>query len=97
MFSITTIASSTTNPVEIVSAMSERLSIVNPNRYIAAKVPINDTGTATVGMIVARGLLRKIKTTSTTRQIEMISVLSTSLTEARIVVVRSRTRVNLMP
>ena len=38
MFSITTIASSTTNPVAMVSAISERLSSVYPIRYIAPKV-----------------------------------------------------------
>jgi hypothetical protein len=32
MFSITTIASSTTNPVAMVSAISERLSTLYPNR-----------------------------------------------------------------
>ena len=35
MFSIMTIASSTTNPVEIVSAISVRLFRLNPIRYIA--------------------------------------------------------------
>src|SRR5271157_1963448 len=97
MFSITTIASSTTNPVEIVNAMSERLSILNPNRYMAAKVPMSETGTATVGISVARQLRRKMKTTRITRMIERMRVRSTSLTDARMVVVRSRTIVVLMP
>ena len=44
MFSITTMASSTTKPVEIVSAISERLSMLKPNRYITAKVPISEDG-----------------------------------------------------
>ena len=39
IFSITTIASSTTKPVEMVNAMSERLSMLKPNRYITANVP----------------------------------------------------------
>ena len=34
---MTTIASSTTNPVEIVSAISERLSMLYPSRYIRQK------------------------------------------------------------
>src|ERR1700730_5689408 len=42
MFSIITIASSTTNPVEIVSAISERLSRLKPTRYMATKVPTSD-------------------------------------------------------
>ena len=49
IFSITTMASSTTNPVEMVMAISERLSRLYPNRYITANVPISETGTATRG------------------------------------------------
>ena len=97
MFSITTIASSTTKPVEMVSAISERLSMLKPNKYMTAKVPMREAGTATVGMSVARQLRKKTKTTRITRMTERMSVLSTSLTEARMVVVRSRTMVVLMP
>ena len=39
---------------------------------------MSETGTATLGMSVARGLRRKRKTTRMTRQIEMTSVRSTS-------------------
>ena len=59
------------------------------SRYITANVPISETGTATLGMRVARGLRRKMKTTSTTRMMEPIRVVSTLLTDARMVVVRS--------
>ena len=97
IFSITTMASSTTKPVEMVMAISERLSRVYPNRYITANVPTSETGTATAGMSVARPLRRKTNTTRMTRPTEIISVLSTSLTEARMVVVRSRTMVVSMP
>src|ERR1700723_1146247 len=97
MFSITTIASSTTNPVEIVIAISERLSRLYPNRYITANVPMSETGTATAGTKVARSLRRKTNTTMITRTIEIRSVLSTSLTEARMVIVRSSTTVVSMP
>ncbi|MNV45402.1 hypothetical protein D3C71_1371980 [compost metagenome] len=58
MFSITTMASSTTKPVAMVSAISVRLLIEKSKKYMAAKVPINDSGTATLGIIVA-GTLRK--------------------------------------
>jgi len=58
MFSITTIASSTTKPVAIVSAISVRLLIENPTRYITPNVPTSDSGTATLGMSVA-GTLRR--------------------------------------
>ena len=87
MFSSTTIAASTTNPVEIVSAISERLSMLYPARYMTAKVPMMDTGTATSGINVERHSRRKRKTTRTTSMIEMSSVLSMSFTEARIVTV----------
>ena len=53
MFSSTTIASSTTKPVEIASAISDRLSSVYPKRYITPNVPISDSGTAMLGMMVA--------------------------------------------
>src|ERR1035441_7227024 len=70
MFSITTMASSTTKPVEIVNAINERLSMLKPNRYMTAKVAISDAGTATVGISVARQLRRKMKTTRITRTTE---------------------------
>jgi len=57
-FSTMTIASSTTNPVEIVSAISDRLSSENPHSFITPNVPISDSGTATPGMNVARRLPR---------------------------------------
>ena len=49
MFSSMTIASSTTKPTESVSARSERLSRLKPNRYIAAKVPMMAMGIAMLG------------------------------------------------
>ncbi len=52
-------------------------------------VPMRDSGTATLGMMVARALRRKMKTTAVTRRTLRISVRSTSRTEARMVVVRS--------
>ena len=54
-----------------------------------AKVPSSETGTAMEGTSVASGSRRKTKTTITTRMIEMTSVISTSCSEARIVVDRS--------
>ena len=72
MFSITTIASSTTNPVAMVSAISERLSRVYPIRYIAPNVAMMDTGTDTLGMNVDQPLRRKTNTTKITSPMEMI-------------------------
>ena len=59
-----TIASSTTNPVAIVSAISDRLLRLNPARYITAKVPTSDNGTDRLGINVAEGLRRKTKITN---------------------------------
>ena len=89
MFSIITIASSTTKPVAMVSAISVRLLIEKPVRYITPNVPISDSGTATAGIMVAGTLRRTRKITSTTRPTASISSNSTSLTEARMVTVRS--------
>src|ERR1700682_6440023 len=89
MFSIITIASSTTNPVEIVSAISERLSRLKPNRYIATKVPTSDKGTERLGMRVAGSVRRNKKITGTTSATSSPSSNSTSATDARMVVVRS--------
>ncbi len=97
MFSITTIASSTTKPLAIASAMSDRLSSEKPARYMMAQVPISETGTATAGMNVARTLRRKTKTTPITSNTEMISVRSISDTEARMVSVRSRIVIRCSP
>src|SRR2546429_3806760 len=87
MFSIITIASSTTKPVEIVSAMSERLSRLYPSRYMTPKVPTIERGRATLGMMVADGLRRKRNSTITTSATVSIRENSTSCTDARIVVV----------
>src|SRR6202046_3157565 len=89
MFSITTMASSTTKPVAIVRAIMDRLSMLYRHKYITANVPIKEAGTATLGMKVARTLRRKRKTTKITSPMDIASVRSTSLTDARIVVVRS--------
>ena len=67
IFSIMTIASSTTKPAAIVIAISDRLLRLNPARYITPKVPTSDSGTDRLGMIVPDALPRNRKITSTTR------------------------------
>ena len=89
MFSIITIASSTTNPVEMVNAINVRLLRLYPSRYITPNVPISESGTATLGITVAERFRRNTNTTITTSAMASISSNSTSFTEARIVVVRS--------
>ena len=59
MFSIMTMASSTTKPVPIVSAISDRLSRLKPQNHMTPKVAISDTGSATPAMMVARMVRRK--------------------------------------
>src|SRR5580700_10376810 len=97
MFSITTMASSTTKPVEMVSAIKERLSRLYPHKYITAKVATSETGTATLGIMVARTFRRNTKTTSTTRMTDNANDRSTSPRLARMVVVRSNTLVISIP
>src|ERR1700745_1448821 len=89
MFSIITMASSTTNPVAMVNAISDRLSKLYPRKYMAAKVPTRDKGTATLGMMVAVRLRKNRKKTSTTRPMVSINSTSTSATDALMAVVRS--------
>ena len=67
MFSIITMASSTTNPVEMVNAIRVRLFRLYPSRYMTPNVPTSERGTATLGMTVADRFLRNRKITITTR------------------------------
>ncbi len=97
MFSIITMASSTTKPVPMVSAISDRLSSEKPQNHITPKVATSDSGSATPAMMVARMVRRKINTTSTTSATLRISVNCTSWIEARMVSVRSLTMVSLAP
>ena len=52
MFSIMTMASSTTKPTETASAISERLLIEKPATHISAQVPASDSGTVTPAAMV---------------------------------------------
>ena len=97
MFSIITIASSTTKPVPMVSAISERLSSEKPAKYMTQNVAMSESGSATPAMIVALMVRRKISTTSTTSPTASTSVNCTSRIEARIVSVRSCTTASLAP
>ena len=97
MFSIMTMASSTTKPVPMVSAISDRLSSEKPQNHITPKVAISDSGSATPAMMVARMVRRNTSTTSTTSTTLSTSVNCTSWIEARIVSVRSLTTVSVTP
>jgi hypothetical protein len=65
--------------------------------YIMPNVPTNDSGTATLGITVAQPLRKKTKTTNTTSTTEITMLRSTSLMEARMVVVRSRITCKCIP
>ncbi len=62
---------------------SDRALIEKPNRYIAAKVPMIEIGTANSGMIEARQVCRNRMTTSTTSATASSSVWTTALIESR--------------
>src|SRR6266850_35391 len=57
--STTTIASSTTRPIASTKANSDSVLIEKPNKGNTANVPTSDTGTAIIGISVARQLCRK--------------------------------------
>ena len=67
MFSTTTMASSTTMPMARTMPKSVRLFTETPSAAMTPKVPIRETGMATMGMIEARQLCRKTMITRTTR------------------------------
>ena len=89
MFSIITIASSTTKPTDTVSAISVKLLSENPQNHIAASVPARDSGTVTPAARVGTRRRMNSATTPSTSTTEIPRLVCTSLTEARIVAVRS--------
>ena len=78
MFSMTTIASSTTMPVESTMANSVSVLTEKSSSFTNANAPMSDTGSVRVGMSVARQLWRKKNITSTTRPMASASVQITS-------------------
>ena len=69
--------------------MRVRLFRLNPNRYMAPNDPTRDNGTAAAGITVAARVRRKRKITMTTKATASINSNCTSLTDPRIVMVRS--------
>ena len=61
-------------PIASTSPNSDRLFSENPSIAMTANVPISDTGTAIMGMIVARQFCRNTSTTMNTRTNASISV-----------------------
>ncbi len=89
MFSITTMASSTTMPVARTMAKSVSVLIEKPSRLTKAKAPISDTGMVSVGISVARQLCRNRNITRTTRPTASTSVFTTSAIDSWTTVVVS--------
>ena len=75
--STTTMASSTTVPMASTNANSVSRFSENPARVTMTKVPISDTITEILGIIVALTFCRKKNTTRITRMIAMTSVSTT--------------------
>lgn len=97
MFSTTTMASSTTKPVEIVSAISVRLLRLKPRKYITANVPPSANGTVIAGTSVLRQSRKNTYETMVTSTTAASREISTSAIEARIVCVPSSTTPSLTP
>ena len=87
--SIMTMASSTTKPTDVASAIKDMLSIEKPAAYMQAQVPAKARGTVTPAAAVGVMRRRKTKTTAITSMIVASNVPTMSLTLARIVVVLS--------
>ena len=81
-FSMTTIASSTTIPIASTSANKVSTLIESPRALRPRNVPMTLTGTASIGISVARQLCRNTKTTSATRSSASSRVITTSRIEA---------------
>ena len=89
MFSITTIASSTTRPVASVMPNSVSVLIEKPNSLTNANVPMSDTGIVIAGISVVRQFCRNRNMTRTTSPIASSSVVTTSRIDSETTVVVS--------
>ena len=81
-FSITTMASSTTMPIASTRANNVSTLIEKPRIQRPRNVPITLTGTASIGISVARQLWRNTNTTQATSSIASSSVNTTSLIDS---------------
>lgn len=88
-FSTTTIASSTSSPIASTMANIVSMLTVKPKSASTAKVPRRTTGTAMVGISVARMLPRKSSMTRNTSTMAITSVLITSLMDTLMKTVES--------
>ena len=82
-FSTTTIASSTSRPIASTRPNIVSVLIEKPNAASTPKVPSSTTGTAIVGISVARKFCRNRNITRNTSTIASISVFTTSSIDRR--------------
>ena len=82
-FSTTTMASSTSRPLARTTPNMVRVLMEKPKAAMAPKVPRSTTGTAMVGMMVARMFCKNRYMTRKTRSTASSRVLTTSSREAR--------------
>lgn len=81
MFSVTTIPSSTTNPVAKTIAKSVNTLMEKPHKYMMKKVAINETGISIKGRNAMDQSLKNRKIMIITKTTEMASVSATSTTD----------------
>ena len=90
MFSVITMASSTTSPTASTMASMESTLMENPARYMTKNAPISDTGITMHGTSVTRQSRKKRKMMMITRIKATYTVSFTSLIDARINLVLSK-------
>ncbi|MPM88630.1 hypothetical protein SDC9_135734 [bioreactor metagenome] len=90
MFSITTMASSTTSPIASTRASKVRMLMEKPARYIIKKEPTSEIGMAMIGIKVVLQLRKNRNIMSTTRKKACMIVFCTSLIESLIKIVLSK-------
>src|SRR6266436_1655713 len=96
-FSITTIASSTTNPVASVMPNSVNVLIENPKALMNIKVPTSDTGIVIAGINVLRQSCKNKKMTAITSAMACNSVISTSRMDSLTTLVVSKATAYFSP
>ena len=97
MFSMTTMASSMSRPMERVSASMVTMLKVKPSAFITANVPMMAVGSATADTSVERTLRRKMRTTTTARMPPRIMSSWTEAMEERMNFAPSTTMTTRLP
>ena len=96
MFSVTTIPSSTTNPVAKTMAKSVNTLMENPHKYMIKNVAINETGISINGLNAIDQSLKNKKMMMITKTTDIANVSATSTTDFLIKMVLSKAISNLI-